>query len=279
MTYQLGFIGAGNMAEAIATAAIKQGVLTADAVIAADPTEARRDVFAKLGVAVTDRNEDVLRQSEQVVLAVKPQMFDSVAADLAVHAPVSEGRSEQVLISIMAGITSPRLAEAVNIHREGAPAAWRVIRVMPNTPMLVGQGMAGIARGNDASAGDEDLAVKLFSAGGKAVVVDEPAIDAITAVSGSGPAYLFYLAEAMEEAARKLGLQDHAALLVQQTLYGAATLLGESEDDAAMLRRKVTSPGGTTEAAIKHMDGNSTQAVVINAIKAAHARSIELGKG
>jgi pyrroline-5-carboxylate reductase len=132
--------------------------------------------------------------------------------------------------------------------------------------------------GESAQNGDQDLAMKLFGAGGKAVTVDEPMIDTITAVSGSGPAYLFYLAEAMEEAARQLGLGEHAELLVSQTVLGAAKLLNESPDSAAELRRKVTSPKGTTEAAIKHLDGNKSTDVIINAIKAAHARSIELGK-
>jgi pyrroline-5-carboxylate reductase len=149
---------------------------------------------------------------------------------------------------------------------------------MPNTPLMSGFGMAGVSLSKSAQPGDEALTMKLFSAGGKAIVVDESKLDAITAVSGSGPAYVFYLAEAMEKAARDLGLGEDANLLVRQTILGAANLLVDSNEPPAELRRKVTSPGGTTEAAIKHLDGNKSTDVVINAIKAAEKRSKELGQ-
>ena len=137
--------------------------------------------------------------------------------------------------------------------------------------------MAGIARGRHARPGDEALAMKLFGAAGEAILVDESDLDAVTAVSGSGPAYVFYLAEAMERAAQELGLGEHASLLVSQTILGAATLMCRSDDSPEELRHKVTSPGGTTEAAVRHLDGNSTREVFINAIKAARDRSLELG--
>jgi pyrroline-5-carboxylate reductase len=143
---------------------------------------------------------------------------------------------------------------------------------------MVGHGMAGISLGKDARPGDEALTLKLFLAGGEAIMVDESQLDAITAVSGSGPAYVFYLAEAMERAARELGLTDNASLLVRQTIFGAAHLLATSGEPPAELRRKVTSPGGTTEAATKHMDGNKTIDVIVNAMKAAEKRSKELGQ-
>ena len=265
MNYRLGFLGAGNMAEAIARAAIDKGVLVASEIIASDPVEARRQVFEELGMGVTSSNAAAIGQSQQVLIAVKPQQMADAAADLA-----QNGSEEQVLISIMAGIGSAKLEEAV-----GRPS--RIVRVMPNTPLMSGAGMAGVALGGHAEKGDDELAMQIFSAAGEAIRVDEASIDAITAVSGSGPAYLFYRAEAMHRAATELGLADHAPLLVQQTLYGAAKLLCESDDAPAELRRKVTSPGGTTEAAINHMESQSTQDVIVNAIKAAHARSIELG--
>lgn len=267
MTARLGFIGAGNMAEAIARAAIDRGVLAADAMVACDVSEARRDVFKSLGIETVGDASTVIERAEQVVLAVKPQSLPGIAADLA-----KVDSTRQVVISIMAGISSARIADAA-----GKPL--RVIRVMPNTPLMVGCGMTGVALGAHAEAGDENLAMALFGAAGEAVLVSEQAIDAITAVSGSGPAYLFYMAEAMQRAAEQLGLQEHASLLVEQTLLGAAKLLRESRDTPAELRRKVTSPGGTTEAAIRHLDGNKTQDVIVNAIKAAQQRSIELGKG
>ena len=162
---------------------------------------------------------------------------------------------------------------------------------MPNTPLMVGCGMTALALGPGTLPGDETLALQLFSAGGKVIILPESLLDAVTALSGSGPAYVFYLAEALEKAAAELGLADHARLLVSQTILGAAQLLatpfpapaghvaGDSSPlpDPAALRRQVTSPGGTTEAAIRHLDGNASTAVIINAVKAARQRAQELG--
>jgi len=270
MKYTLGFLGAGNMAEAIAKAAMERGIVPAAHMIASDPSQARRDVFAAMGIAVTTSNEQVISQCSQVMLAVKPQMMANVYGDLAKH-----GSQDQIILSIVTGITIAKMNATV-VAAGGK--TMRVIRIMPNTPIMVSQGMAGIAAGVDCHPGDDELAMKLFSAGGKAIQVEESLIDAITVVSGSGPAYLFYLAQAMEEAATKLGLGEHARLLVAQTLKGASELLMQSPDTPAELRRKVTSPGGTTEAAIKHMEANRVMAVIVEAIEAAEKRSKELGK-
>ncbi|MBI1335344.1 MAG: pyrroline-5-carboxylate reductase [Phycisphaera sp.] len=264
-TYSLGLLGAGNMAEAIVRSAIDRGVLSAAQIVASDPSEVRRAVFDALGVKTVSDNAQVIGTSAQVLIAVKPQVMKQAAADLA------KGLTDsQVVISIMAGVTSAKLSKEI-----GRPT--RVVRVMPNTPLLVGEGMAGVALGVDAKAGDDALAMKLFAAGGKAIRVEEKLIDSVTAVSGSGPAYVFYLAQLMEESARELGLGDHARTLVAQTITGAAKLLAQSPDSAEELRRKVTSPGGTTEAAIKHMQANGMDKTIIEAIHAAHKRSIELG--
>ncbi|MCE9590572.1 MAG: pyrroline-5-carboxylate reductase [Planctomycetes bacterium] len=272
MSYELGFLGAGNMAEAIAKAAIGKGVLKAGQMIAADPVETRRKVFADLGVRIAADNGEVIRGSKQVLLAVKPQTFPQLAQELA-----RDLTADHVLVTIMAGITTAKITSAV-AAAGGKTGSPRIIRVMPNTPLMVGVGMAGVALGPGAKPGDESLALRLFSAGGEAIVVPEEKLDAITAVSGSGPAYVFYLAEAMEKAARELGLEREASLLVRQTILGAAHLLKEAANEApAELRRKVTSPGGTTEAAIKHMDGNKSIDVIVNAVKAAEKRSKELG--
>lgn len=266
MKYELGFIGAGNMAEAIARAGIDAGVIAAGEMTAADPTPARRELFASLGIAAAEDNAAVISQSRQVLLAVKPQVMLATAADLSKK--LGEG---QVVISIMAGVTTGKLAAAIG-------RAARIVRVMPNTPMMVGCGMAGVAMGAHAEAGDDDLAMQLFSAGdSKAIRVEEALLDAITAVSGSGPAYVFYLAEAMEKAAAALGLGEHGRVLVSQTMLGAARLLAESGEAPAELRRKVTSPGGTTEAAIRHMESKHIDAAVVDAIRAAEERSRELG--
>jgi pyrroline-5-carboxylate reductase len=265
MQYELGFLGAGNMAEAIAKAAIDRSVLRPVQMIASDPSEERRALFAKLGVTVTADNAQVIRGARQVLIAVKPQVMAKAAADLAAH-----GSPEQVLISIMAGVTTEKLARTISKD-------CRIVRVMPNTPLMVGYGMAGVSLGKHARPGDEALTLQLFSAAGEAIVVEEKFIDGITAVSGSGPAYVFYLAEAMERAAREMGLGDQSPLLVRQTILGAAQLMAKSGEPPADLRRKVTSPGGTTEAAIKHMEAQGVAGHVGDAMKAAERRSKELG--
>jgi len=202
-----------------------------------------------------------------VVLAVKPQALGDLAPELGAHLT---GR--HVVISIMAGVRLAKLTEALGAH------VTRLVRVMPNTPMMVGQGMSAIAAAPSARPGDDKLAMQLLSAGGEAVRVDESMMDAVTAVSGSGPAYVFYLAEAMQNAAEELGLGEQAPTLVAQTLVGAAQLLAESEHSAAELRKRVTSPGGTTEAALKHMDEQQMERIIIEAVKAAAKRSEELGQ-
>ncbi len=268
--YQLGFIGAGNMAEAICKAAIDGGVLSAEQMIVSDPSTERRALFTVMNVATADRNGAVLTQAKQVMLAVKPQIFPAVVADIAKHAT-----GEQILISIMAGLRTEKVNEMI-ANEGGQP--MRIVRVMPNTPVLVGQGMAGVAAGATAQPGDDDLTMRLFSAGGKAIRIDESLLDALTATSGSGPAYVFLLAEAMEDAAVQLGIHPtDARTLVVQCILGAAHLMAESGDAPVELRRKVTSLKGTTDAAIKTMQANNLPRIVADAMKAAEVRSKELG--
>lgn len=266
MKYELGFIGAGNMAEAIARGAIEQGVLPADRVMASDPSGDRLSLFGSFGVSTTQDNAQVVAECQTVLLAIKPQTLAKLAGGFGAF-----DVEQQVVISIMAGMSSEKIAQVI-----GKPA--RVVRVMPNTPLMVGKGMAGVALGMHAKPGDEALAMRLFGACGEAIMVDESDIDAVTAVSGSGPAYLFYLAEAMQQAAAELGLSEQARLLVSQTLLGSAELLSRSDDTAAELRRKVTSPGGTTEAAITHMDTQNVKPAIVAALHAARDRGVELGK-
>ena len=268
--YELGFLGAGNMAEAIARAAIDKSVLKPEQMIAADPNDQRCAVLSQLGIATSRENTEVISRSKQVLIAVKPQIMGQAAADLARY-----GTDGQVILSIMAGVSTQKLTQA--IMEQGAGKSPRVVRIMPNTPLLVGYGMAGIALGDQASPGDEALAMRLFGAAGKVILLDESKLDAITAISGSGPAYIFYLAQAMQRAATELGLADHADILVRQTILGAAQLLAASEETPEQLRRKVTSPGGTTEAAINYLDKNKASNIVVDAIKAAKQRSVELG--
>lgn len=266
MKYKIGFIGAGNMAEAVANAAINQGLVEPSKIIASDTNASRRKLFADLGIIVTEDTAQVITESKQVMLAIKPQIFPEIAPMLG-----KIDTQRQIVISIMAGITTAKITELA-----GQP--MRIIRVMPNTPMMVGQGMAGVSMGECCQPGDDEFAMQLFGAAGQAVSVSESDIDAITAISGSGPAYIFYLAEAMQEAAQKMGLGEEGAVLAQQTILGAALLLGQSEDSAGELRRKVTSPGGTTEAALTHMEQNNVRQNITDGILKAQAKSIELGK-
>lgn len=268
MQYRLGFIGAGNMAEAIVRGAIESNVLEAGAILAADPTEERRDVFASLGVAVSADAGDVVARCEQVLLAVKPQVFPKLADTLC-----SIDRDNQIVISIMAGVKSAAIEVAT-----GGPTS--IIRVMPNTPLMVGAGMSAVARCGRAAAanhGEDQLAIELLGSCGEVAMVSEDNLDAVTAVSGSGPAYVFLLAEAMAEAAVEMGLGGYRDLLVQQTILGAAKLMLESDESPEALRRKVTSPGGTTQAAIESFQASGFEEIVTKALRAARDRSVELG--
>lgn len=267
MQYELGLIGGGNMAEAIVRAVVDNKIIEPSRIIISEPQAERRALFEPLGVTLTDDNTQVISDASQVMLAVKPQTLAAIADALHAIDP-----AKQIVLSIMAGVSTRRIAEVT-----GKPA--RVVRIMPNTPLLVGLGMSAIAVGEHAHSGDELLSLQIFRAAGEAIIVDEKLMDAVTAVSGSGPAYVFYLAEAMTDAAKQLGLEPAAAdLLVQQTILGAATLMKNSADDPATLRRKVTSPGGTTQAAIEHMDGTAVKQHIIDALARAAARSRELGK-
>jgi pyrroline-5-carboxylate reductase len=255
------------MGEALLRGVIRAGLLPAAAVVVVEPVKERREKLAKeLSIAAV---EDIRRTpaARRYVLAVKPQQMESAAASL------REVMGESALvISIAAGISTAYLAKALG---SGA----RIIRAMPNTPMLVGAGCTCLCAGPGATRDDLEFAQKLFAAGGLVRVVDEPAMDAVTAISGSGPAYFFYLIEAMIEAGVAEGLSpDTAAVLAHQTCAGAAALLAQSDQPASALRAKVTSPGGTTQAAIETLDRANIREALIRAVRAAAARSRQLGK-
>jgi pyrroline-5-carboxylate reductase len=270
MTYQLAIIGAGNMAEAIARGVIAKNVLRPDQIIAADVSPQRRDLFEKqLHVRAVAENIDAARDAEIVLLSVKPQHMAAALAGLG--AVLSE---KNLIVSIAAGIGTAFIEKHL-----GEGTKWRVIRTMPNTPMLVGEGMVAMAPGTHAGADDLASARRLFEAAADVIELDERHIDTVTAMSGSGPAYFFLLVEQMIQAGIDLGLTpEHAALLAKKTAAGAAKMLATSTDTPAELRRKVTSPGGTTEAAIKHMTMHNWPTITVDAIKAAQRRGKELGQ-
>jgi pyrroline-5-carboxylate reductase len=270
MAYHLGIIGAGNMAEAIVRGLLRSKVLRPDQIIAADVSPDRRRLFANdLGVNAVETNAQVAAAAPKcLLLSIKPQQMADVLTKLAVNLP-----PDTLLISIAAGISS------AFIERHLGPAGrWRVIRVMPNTPMLVGQGMAALCRGKNATPDDLAEARRIFECAAKVIDVPESLMDAVTAVSGSGPAYVFYLVEQMIRAGTDLGLSEpDARLLAAQTIAGSAAMLLASNDTPAELRRKVTSPGGTTQAAITYLDSQKVGDSIVEAVKAAARRSKELG--
>lgn len=261
------FIGAGNMAEAIVAGILDQRMIEARDVCVTDISEERlRHLASRYGVETSSDNAAAVRRADVVVFSVKPQVFPSVWPDIKdVLAP------DALVISIMAGIPSKKIAGEKPI---------RVVRVMPNTPALVGEGAAGVAAGEFAARADLEVAEQIMSAVGTAVIVEESDIDAVTALSGSGPAYVFYLLEGMLEAADRMGLdREVARKLALATVSGAARLMQETGEDADCLRAKVTSRGGTTEAAIKTLETHAVKETIVAALLAAQSRSRELANG
>ena len=269
MSYELGIIGAGNMAEAIVRGVLRAGLLKPSQIIAADVAPVRRELFAReLGVEAVEDNAAVARGSRHLLLSVKPQQVQAALAGIGAVMSI-----ETRVISIMAGIGTAYITTHL-----GGGKSWRVIRAMPNTPMLVGEGMAGICAGSHASAADLAEAKKFFEAAATVIEVREEQMDAVTAVSGSGPAYFFYFVEHMIRAGEALGLTaEQAKTLTIQTAAGAAKMLGTSTDSPQELRRKVTSPNGTTHAAIVHLELHHAGEIFAQAIAAAAKRSKELG--
>ena len=267
-TIQLGFLGAGNMAEAIARGILGAGVLRAEEILAADPDERRRTLFQnELGVAAHAQNETVVAGAPTILVAVKPQQFDKALAPLG-----SRFGPAKLILSICAGVSTAHVEKTV-------AAGTRVVRAMPNTPMLVGRGVTALCAGRYARPDDVALAERFLGAAGEVLRVPENLMDAVTAVSGSGPAYFFYLAELLAAAGVEVGLSEtDARRLARLTFEGAAKLLAESGEEPEELRQKVASPGGTTEAAIKTFDALGLKQTVADAVRAARDRGRELGR-
>ena len=268
--YEIAVIGSGNAAEGIVHGLLRKMILLDDRIIATDPNEARRKVFAeRFHIEVTADNVQAITSSYMVLLAVKPQQFRDVCAAFAQHV-----REDQVIVSIMAGVSTE------TIERQFPDIQARVVRVMPNLAMHVGEGMAAIFAGQYATDADLLRTQRVFEAGGRALVLrDERLMDAVTAVSGTGPAYFYYFCEAIIAAGEQAGLShQEATLLATQTCLGAARMMIESSDPPGTLRHKVMSPGGTTEAAIESMREHGVQGHVEEAVLAAWKRSKSLGR-
>lgn len=266
MDKKIAFLGGGNMAEALIKGMLSADVAKSRQMFVTDASPARLEYLKKFNIVFAKSNIEAVREAEIVLLCVKPQVMDGVLAEIADAAGPSK-----LVISIAAGITITRLETALT-------SGPRVIRVMPNTPALVLAGAAGLAKGTRATDGDMALALEIFSAVGKAVVVEEKLMDAVTGLSGSGPAYVFTLIEALSDAGVKVGIPRPLALeLAVQTVYGSAKMVLETKEHPAKLRDMVTSPGGTTIAGMHELEKGKFRAVLMNAVEAATKRSIELG--
>jgi pyrroline-5-carboxylate reductase len=265
----LGFLGAGRMATALARGCANAGLVTSGSVLASDPIDAARASFelAIPGAKATADNLAVIAASDTVVLAVKPQMMATVLA--AVRDAVEP---RHLIISIAAGVTLARLANSL-------PPGTRLIRVMPNTPCLIGLGASCYSRGAKATDDDAKLVERLLASVGKVYEVDESQLDAVTGLSGSGPAFIYTVIEALAEGGAAMGLPPALALdLAAQTTVGAASMLAATGLSPDELRNQVTSPGGTTLAGLEALRRAEAAAAFRAAVEAATKRSIELGQ-
>jgi len=261
---RLAILGGGNMGFAIARGIMRARILDADRVLVAEQDARKHERLAALGCRLA-REAAAVREADEILVAVKPQHWPEAAAAIGVL------DRPTVVTTIMAGIGSEDIRRRLGGHA-------RVIRCMPNTPCQLGEGMTGIAFGAGARPGDDRLPREIFEALGRTATVEESLMHAVTAVSGSGPAYVYLLAELMQRAAREVGLDEAAArLLVTQTIIGAGRMLRESEEDAEALRRIVATPGGTTAAAVDVFESRDLAATVVDAIVAARDRGRALG--
>lgn len=262
---KLGFIGAGAMGGAIIQGLLANGLVAGKNLVYYDPDRTRQTQMDQLGVQAATAPAAVM-EAQVVLLAVKPQVMGQVLAGIREAA-----RPDHLLISIAAGVTLKAL--------ETALPQSRVIRAMPNTPTLAGAGMAALAPGGRATPLDLALALEIFEAVGRAVVVEEKLMDAVTGLSGSGPAYVAVFLEALTDGGVKMGLpRPLALLLASQTVIGAARLCLEKEITPGTLKDLVTSPGGTTIAGLHVLEEGRFRGLVMSAVEAAARRSRELGK-
>lgn len=268
MNVTICFIGAGNMSKSLIGGLIASGY-DKEKIIAADPSaEQRAALTQSLGISCYEQNQDAIEQSDIVILSVKPQVFQAVCQEI----KTSLQKTSALILSVAAGIRS----QDINLWLGGNRA---IVRAMPNTPSLIQTGAAGLFANEKVSEEQKSQAEHILRAAGITVwVQDEPQLDIVTALSGSGPAYYFLFMEAMENAAIQMGLDAKTAhLLTMQTALGAAKMVMESNQSCATLRHNVTSPNGTTERAIQQFEKASLRQIVEQAMQAAQQRAFELG--
>ena len=268
-THTIGFIGAGNMAEALIRGLVKGGHVAARRITASAPRNERlAELVEAYGIAVTRDNREVAQASSIVVLSVKPQILEKVLAEVG-----DQLKPGTLVISIAAGVDTETIEATIS---DGV----RVVRAMPNTPALVGAGATAISAGKHA--GDDDLAIAraVFDAVGITVQLEEIHLDAVTGLSGSGPADIFLILEALADAGVKVGLsRRNAQRLAAQTVMGSAKMLLETDEHVGHLKDMVTSPGGTAIAGLHTLEEGGLRTTLINAVETATKRARELGRG
>lgn len=264
----VGFLGAGQMATALAKGWIAAGLFSPERCRASDPyPEARAKFQQATGVVAGFDNRAVVRDSDILILAVKPQMMLALLEEVR-----SEIREKHLIISIAAGLSITKLTEMLH-------GSYRIIRVMPNTPCLVNASATGFAAGPAATKDDVALVEKFFNAVGKAFALPEHLLDAVTGLSGSGPAFVYVMIEAMSDGGVLMGLpRDVATALATQTVLGAAKMVQETKLHTGVLKDSVASPGGTTIAGLHALEKAGFRAAIMDAVEAATRRSTELGK-
>ena len=267
-SHSIAFIGAGSMASALIRGLITRGGISPERITASDVSRAQLDKLAReFGIRTEEDNAKAAQTADVIVLAVKPQVMDSVLDGLA-----SAAGAHQLVLSIAAGITAQHIAQKL-------PLGPRIIRVMPNTPALIGEGAACLAAGPNATRDDMALALELFRSVGTAAEVGEHLMDAVTGLSGSGPAYVFLIIEALADAGVKAGLPRKTAQdLAVQTLIGSARMVQATGLHPAQLKDQVTSPGGTTIAGMQALEAGGVRSALYDAVEKAAERSRELGQ-
>ncbi|MFO0681623.1 MAG: pyrroline-5-carboxylate reductase [Sandaracinus sp.] len=265
---KIAFLGAGNMAGALVKGLVAAGASAPADIVCTDVRRERLDELEKKhGVRTSRDNVESARGADVVVLSTKPQVFDRLLPDVAKGV-----RPDALVVSIAAGVSIASIEARL-------PPGTRVVRTMPNTPCLVDAGATAIAAGTHASDEDVALARRIFDSVGVTVVLDETLLDAVTGLSGSGPAYMFLIIEALADAGVKVGLhRDSAQLLAAQTVLGSAKLLLETGEHPGRLKDMVTSPGGTAIAGLHTLEAGGLRTTLINAVETATGRSKQLGE-
>lgn len=281
MAYKVGFIGAGNMAEAMAGSIIEKNIFESWQICTSDPDENRKKYMHETyKISLCNSNKELIENSEIIILAVKPQMMEEVLKDSFNKVSINKNL-KKIIISIAAGVTLQKIENIIySMVGDEFKNNLPIIRVMPNTPSLAGMGMSGISLGSLAVKDDILISKKIIDSMGKSIIINEDMMNSVTAISGSGPAYFFYFIESLVNAGIELGFSKKDSFdLVFQTAKGAVALMEKTKEAPDELRKKVTSKGGTTEAALNSFIENRFQDTIIKGAMSAKERGVILSKG